>query len=101
MTSILYNQKFVKYFEIAIFLFGLFLLYQIILKIFGGSWQLESLIIGLLLVILGYVFKLSSNVTRVGSDLNHLNKQFQSLAIDFKKLDNDFRNHLTKKHKNV
>ena len=45
--------------DLVLILFGLFLAYQILLKIFGGSWQTESLIIALLIFNLGLTWKLN------------------------------------------
>jgi uncharacterized membrane protein len=41
-------------------LLGLFIAYQIIRAIFGGSWQTESIIIALLVFNLGLTWKLSN-----------------------------------------
>ena len=40
---------------------GLFIAYQIIKKIVGGSWETESLIISLLIFNLGLTWRLSMN----------------------------------------
>ncbi len=45
--------------DIILILLGLFIAYQIIRKIVGGSWQTESLIISLLIFNLGLTWRLS------------------------------------------
>jgi len=69
---------------ILIIIFGLFILYQIILKIFGGSWETENLIIGLLMINISLTFALSISLTKLRSDHNYLLNQFKNLASDFK-----------------
>ncbi len=49
-----------KIMDFILALFGLFIAYQLIRKIFGGSWQAESLIIALLVLNLGIILRLSS-----------------------------------------
>lgn len=44
--------------DIILILLGLFIAYQLLRKIFGGSWQTESLIIALLIFNLGITWRL-------------------------------------------
>ena len=48
-----------NWFDILLILLGLFIAYQIIRKIIGGSWETESLIISLLIFNLGLTWRLS------------------------------------------
>ena len=70
--------------NIFLILFGLFIAYQILRKVFGGSWIVESLIIALLMFNIGYTIKMDRRLTRIEADLHHLRKQFDSLAYDYK-----------------
>lgn len=45
--------------DILLILFGLFLAYQLLRAIFGGSWQTEAIIIALLIFNLGLTWKIS------------------------------------------
>ena len=56
-----------SWFDILLILFGLFIAYQLLRKIFGGSWQTESLIIALLVFNLGLVWKMNNNLWRLNS----------------------------------
>ncbi|MBI4440243.1 hypothetical protein HY638_04700 [Candidatus Woesearchaeota archaeon] len=76
---------------IFLILFGIFLLYQVILKIFGGSWTTEDLVFGFIVVMVGFQFQMNTALTRVQSDLGYLKNQFRALAGDFKE-------HIAKKH---
>ena len=50
-----------NWFDILLILFGLFIAYQLLRKILGGSWQTESLIIALLVFNLGIIWKMNTN----------------------------------------
>ena len=49
------------WFDILWILPGLFIAYQLLRAIFGGSWQTEALIIALLIFNLGLTWKLNMN----------------------------------------
>ncbi|MFH1592337.1 MAG: hypothetical protein ABIB47_03145 [Candidatus Woesearchaeota archaeon] len=77
---------------IVLVVFGLYISYQIIKRILGGSLTAEDIIISLLIFNLGCVFtigfalaKLNSGLAKLKSDHNHLRNQFRSLADDFKR----------------
>lgn len=65
-------------------IFGLFIAYQIILKITGHSWETEDIIITMLFFNIGLTFTIAFNLVQLKSDHNHLSKQFYCLAKDFK-----------------
>lgn len=69
---------------IILLVLGIFLAYQIIRKIFGGSWSSEDIILTLLVFNLGCVFAIILNLAKLNSDHQHLEKQFYFLAKDFK-----------------
>ena len=45
--------------DILLILLGLFIIYQLVKKLFGGSWQTESIIISLLIFNLGLTWRLN------------------------------------------
>ena len=51
--------------DILLIIFGLFIAYQLIRVIFGGSWQTEAIIIALLMFNLALTWKLSSNIWKL------------------------------------
>jgi hypothetical protein len=69
---------------ILLIIFGLFILYQIIKKITGGSWATEDIIVSLLILNIGITFTLALNQVKTNSNYNHLRNQFNYLAKDFK-----------------
>ncbi|MEA3329904.1 MAG: hypothetical protein U9Q06_04120 [Nanoarchaeota archaeon] len=64
--------------------FGLFIAYQIILKLFGHSWSSENLIISLLMANIGLTFVLTINQVKTSARLYYFENQFRCLAKDFK-----------------
>ena len=78
------NRKVAKFFEILIFLFGIFLIYQILRIVFGGSWTIEELILALLIFVVGAVFTIVIMLVELKSDHKHLKNQFKCLARDFR-----------------
>ncbi len=85
------NKKLVKIIEIITVLFGLFILFQIIRKVLGGSWGTENIILGLVVLNTGCIFTIAFILARLISDHNHLKDQFRCMARDFKALTKDFR----------
>lgn len=55
----------IKWVDWILILFGLFIIYQLMGKIFGGSWQTEGLIISLLIFNIGVVWRLSMNIVKL------------------------------------
>jgi|TARA_B100001971_G_scaffold199270_1_gene209680 hypothetical protein len=51
----------IDWIDVLLILFGLFIAYQLLLKIIGGSWQNEAIVIGLLMLNLGLTWKLALN----------------------------------------
>jgi len=71
-------------FVIIFILFGLFVSYQIIKKILGGSWDSEDIIVALVILNLGITFTIAINTAKLSSNHNSLRNQFSCLAKDFK-----------------
>lgn len=69
---------------VLLIIFGLFIAYQIALKIFGGSWATEDIIVALLVFIIGVLFTTSLNLVKLNMRQNNLERQFFRLAKDFK-----------------
>ena len=82
------KEKTFKIIETALvtilFIFGLFLVYQILKKALGGSWETENIIISLLIFNIGLTFTIGLSMAKLKSDHNHLENQFKSLVSDFK-----------------
>ncbi|HLC86180.1 MAG TPA: hypothetical protein VJG30_02760 [Candidatus Nanoarchaeia archaeon] len=74
----------IRILQSAIILFGFFIIYQVLRKIFGGSWSIEELNLSLLMLVVGMLFTIVIVLTQLYSDHNHLKTQFGSLATDFK-----------------
>jgi len=55
----------INWIDLLLIILGLIIIYQLTLKIFGGSWQTESLILAFLMLNLGLTWKLSMNILRL------------------------------------
>ena len=55
------------WFDIILIIFGLFIAYQLLRVILGGSWQFESLIIAFLVFNFGILWKINNNLWRLDS----------------------------------
>ncbi|MFA5173666.1 MAG: hypothetical protein WC438_00630 [Candidatus Pacearchaeota archaeon] len=93
ITNMAYNQiniknKSLDFIQIILilimFIFGILIIYQLIKKILGGSWNSEDIIVALLIFNLGCLFTIILNLAKLNSDHEHLEKQFYYLAKDFK-----------------
>lgn len=56
--------------DIVLILFGLFIAYQLLKAIFGGSWQTEGLVIALLIFNLGMTWKLGTKFIKLDIKFN-------------------------------
>lgn len=91
-------------FLIFLILFSLVIIYQLILKIFEGSWtetfMLMSLGIGIitiLFIIVGFLVGLSRSVGRLEGGFGNFKDSFVRLVSDFRELRDDFKEHVSKK----
>ncbi|MBM3234646.1 hypothetical protein FJZ19_06155 [Candidatus Pacearchaeota archaeon] len=76
---------------ILLIAFSIFIIYQLIIKIFGGSWTTESIIVSLVLLIIaslfviaGFLISISRTIGKIETKLNNLKDSFCNLAKDFK-----------------
>ena len=84
------NKILIRILQIVLILFGLLIFYQILRKVFGGSWSTEGIMITLIMFNTSLIFTLVVIVVQLKVGHNFLKKQFSSLAIDFKALSKDF-----------
>jgi len=84
------TQNLLSWFEIFLILFALYILYQIVLKIFGGSRTVEEIIVSLVIAHIGFTLSQSMKLSSVARYLHHLRLQFNAHA-------NDFKNHVMQK----
>ncbi|MAG02837.1 hypothetical protein CMI42_05865 [Candidatus Pacearchaeota archaeon] len=75
-------------------IFGLFILYQVILKILGGSWTTEAVIISLLTILISVVFTIAVHQVRFGADYNYFKRNMNHFSKDFKEFRKDISNEL-------
>jgi len=85
------NTKILKLIQISLIIFGIFLLIQILRKIFGGSWSTEDIVVALLLFNTSIIFTSTIILVQLRSDQKYLRKDVEILIKDLKKLGNDFK----------
>ncbi|MBU0980254.1 MAG: hypothetical protein KJ709_05580 [Nanoarchaeota archaeon] len=68
----------------GILLLGLYVTYQIIKILLGGSWAVEDVILALLIFNLGLSGMILRTSTGNMHDIKHLDRGFKALAKDFK-----------------
>lgn len=69
---------------VLLILFSIFIIYQLIIKILGGSWETQDIIIALLILIIGFIFNITVKLTKIETNFNNLKNSFCNLAKDFK-----------------
>lgn len=82
--NILVNKHTIRIMKIILTIFAAYLIYQIIRKMIGGSWSIEEIILGILILNVGATFTVGLLMAELKSDIKHLKGQFRSLATDFK-----------------
>lgn len=78
-------------------LFSLFLIYQLLIKIFGGSWASEGIIVSLLVLVIGFLFNQAKTLGKLESEVRNIKISLFHFAHDFKDLAHNFNENTTKK----
>ncbi len=78
------SMRFNTMLGIIIILLSAFLIYQILLKIFGGSLTAYELAGGLLVGIAGYCFRISNKVSKIEGKFEQFEKRFTSQEENFR-----------------
>lgn len=81
-----------KFYDVAqlilnlfLIVFGLYVAYQLILKLLGGSWMTENLIIAFLVMNIGLTLGNTFRLVKLSSDYGYLRGQFNSLVRDLRR----------------
>ena len=77
--------------KIAIIAFGLFIAYQLLRIIFGGSWGAEATLIAAVVLNVSMTFGLVKEVTKLKADMTHLNRNVYNMSSDMKQLSEDVK----------
>lgn len=82
------NETGILVIEVILIAFGLFLAYQALMIILGGSWGIEEFILGIvtlnLSLTVAFAIKTTKGITKLTSDLEHLTADARELKADFK-----------------
>jgi septal ring factor EnvC (AmiA/AmiB activator) len=90
---LLFDRRIIAVFQILSIAFALYLVIQLLIKVFGGSWSGESPATGLLTTNISLTFTPAIHMTRLGAGNKHLANQFRILANDFKRVAFQFGEH--------
>ena len=69
---------------LLIFISGMFIVFQVVKKILGGSLEVEDILLGFVIFNMSCTFVIVFNLAQLRSDHNHLSKQFYYITKDFK-----------------
>lgn len=69
---------------ILLIIFGIFVFYQITLKIIGGSWTTEAIIISLLMFNITFSVSIALNIIKFNTDYNYFKKIIYREVRDIK-----------------
>lgn len=83
---------------ILLILFSIFITYQLVIKIFGGRWETQDIVITLLVLMFGVLFNIAIRQIRLETDFKHQRRSFFYLSRDVKTLSDDFKQHIKEKH---
>ncbi len=83
-------------FRIIYIILLLYVIYQVLKVIFGGSWSTENIIIAGMGIILAGMFVIVGFLINQGKDLGKLDERTRNVAESLTRLGNDFKQHLTK-----
>ncbi|MFH0712055.1 MAG: hypothetical protein V1889_03010 [archaeon] len=70
---------------IFVIVFGLFIAYQLIRRLLGGSWGVEDLVLGLLMALVGLFFIIAISQVKLGMEFKFFRRQFGGLVNDLKR----------------
>lgn len=65
-----FGMRVVELLDIFLIVFGLFLAYQIILYLLGGSWAVDTLTLGFQFVIIGILWRMKIDIIKNGMKID-------------------------------
>ncbi len=87
--------------RIFLIVVGLLAIYQLLRKIFGGSWEIETLILTVVMANLSYTFYIGNKISeqqgwsqQFGERFGAFERRFETLERKVGSLETDFREHL-------
>ncbi len=85
-----------RWFYYGMILFGLFILYQIIRNILGGSWGAEAFIAALVILNLSICFNNSKELAAHKAEFREFKRSMQEMTKDFKEFRKETQNHFSR-----
>ena len=90
------NIKIIRIIQLALIIFGAYILFQMLKKILGGSWSTEDIVVALVLFNTGIIFSIIIMLVQLRSDQRYLRRDLEILIRDFRKFvaESRIKNHL-------
>ncbi|MEK6950618.1 MAG: hypothetical protein AABX13_02750 [Nanoarchaeota archaeon] len=74
--------------RIILIVLGVIIIYQLLLKILGGSWVIETIILAIVIANAGYTFYFANQVAELRGESRQFEKRFESFERRFEVLEN-------------
>lgn len=94
------KKLFINLFRIIFIVAILFMVYQILRIVIGGSWESENIIIAGMGIILAGMFVVVGFLINQGKSLGILEERTKNIVENLSRLGKDFKEHLTKYDQN-
>lgn len=88
-------------FRVVYILLLIYVAYQVLMAIFGGTWATENILIAGMGVILAGMFAIVSFLINQGKCLGKLEERTKNIGESLSNLGKDFKEHLSKPHRKV
>ena len=85
-SKLIFDKKFEFILRIILVAFGIFLIFQVIRVIMGGSWSSEDIILGFVIFNTTCLFTLGIMFAQLKSDMDHLKVDVNGLKRDNKRI---------------
>jgi len=82
---------------IFLILFSLLVIYQLLRKILGGSWTMESILISMNIVIITSILMIAGFLINLARSTGKIESNFENVRDSLVHLAQDFKEHISKK----
>jgi len=97
MKNIFQNKTFIRILLAGTILWALFVVYQILRKVFGGSWAIEEVILGMAFINITATISMAVLFGYMKADISYMKNDIKSVKKELKEFRKDcaaFRNRL-------
>ena len=87
--------------DLALILFGLFIIYQLVRRMLGGSWGIETVILGFVIFGLGLTIKNTFDFSSHKGEFKEFKRSMLVMAKDFKEFKKETKDKFNQVEKNI